>query len=74
MTLTCQLDDLRKLLLLTMKLYSPGQTKEVMLTFDQTTEITSSEDADANANLKVGTAVDLRYDPKTNKALYIYVY
>lgn len=62
----------------TVKLY--GETdnepteKTITVTIDENTDITDGEtDKDIKA-LNVGTEVDVEYDPKTNKATYIFVY
>lgn len=62
----------------TVKLY--GETdnepteKTLTVTIDESTDITDGEtDKDIKA-LAAGTEVDVEYDPKTNKATYIFVY
>jgi hypothetical protein len=54
-----------------LKLYS-GALKDLVLSFDSSTQITGAEEG--KAELKVGAAVDVRYDPASKKATYIYIY
>jgi len=56
---------------ITMKLYTVGKQKSLVISLDNATKI---DGAKTERTLQQGTAVDLRYDPKTNVALYIYVY
>ncbi len=60
---------------LTVKLYSAGKNKVVTVNFDAATEmIVNGEKGKGEASLQSGAAIDLRYDPETKRALYIYIY
>ncbi len=56
------------------KLYSESGSDETLtLSFDESTQIDGS-DAKAISSIQSGSNVDLRYNPQTSRALYIYVY
>lgn len=60
---------------LTMKLYTVQDQKDFTIQYDASTKIDGvSSQPQAVDTLQAGIAIDLRYDPHTNKALYIYVY
>ena len=61
---------------MTLKLYTPGDKKELTVNFDGRTELVSNGETDKEGvtSLQSGVSVDLRYDPSNNRALYIYIY
>ena len=58
---------------LTVKLYSAEKDKTLTVNFDDETEIEGVA-GPSFSSLQSGAAIDVRYDPQTGRATYVYVY
>lgn len=67
-----KVDDLGKTI--TLKLYAGGKGNEITVSFDDKTELSSTSSGTTIQSLQSGAAVDVRYDLRTSRALYIYIY
>ena len=59
---------------LTIKLHAPSKEKALTVNYDDTTQVNGSQTHQTLASLQTGAEVDLRYDPKSSRAVYIYIY